>query len=368
MKIRVNKNNRDNNIDFDNITSYKFKSNDETFSEFRFRLCSNKKEYNLTWQEIADIIYKEFNIKKSEDAYRKYWKNFCENSSSEQNDHNDSLSNLSPFNQKSSDIYNIQKERYKLQATKIELNRHLRQSSRFELLYENIRDEIKALSVPELCVTENTGNKENDKYVLAISDIHYGAQYTLKDHTYSRVQCRKRFEQLLSKLTNVIQEKKINKIMAFAIAFTMLFASQVTAFAATTSSKTVTSSKAMSVALLPGVTGNSNTITFNFNSLPDKAIVKEVEIDCSNASVIGGKGAILAKSLTITSPSGETHTVSWGKGNVTTTNLFIAEKAAGTWSVYMTGTNIASPNLGSAFIGGTKYSSVKMKVSYILED
>lgn len=82
----------------------------------------------------------------------------------------------------------------------------------------------------------------------------------------------------------------------------------------------------------------------------------------------GEKGAILAKSLTITSSSGETHTVSWGKGNVTTTNLFIAEKAAGTWSVYMTGTNIASPNLGSAFIGGTKYSSVKMKVSYILED
>ena len=122
-----------------------------------------------------------------------------------------------------------------------------------------------------------------------------------------------------------LSKKKINKIMAFAIAFTMLFASQVTAFAATTSSKTVTSSKAMSVALLPGVTG-------------------------------------------ITSPSGETHTVSWGKGNVTTTNLFIAEKAAGTWSVYMTGTNIASPNLGSAFIGGTKYSSVKMKVSYILED
>ena len=47
-----------------------------------------------------------------------------------------------------------------------------------------------------------------------------------------------------------LSKKKINKIMAFAIVFTMLFASQVTAFAATTSSKTVTSSKAMSVALL----------------------------------------------------------------------------------------------------------------------
>lgn len=37
----------------------------------------------------------------------------------------------------------------------------------------------------------------------------------------------------------------------------------------------------------------------------------------------------MAQSLTITSPSGETHTVSWGRGNVTTTSLFIAEKAVG---------------------------------------
>ena len=75
----------------------------------------------------------------------------------------------------------------------------------------------------------------------------------------------------------------------------------------------------------------------------------------------------MAQSLTITSPSGETHTVSWGRGNVTTTSLFIAEKAVGTWFVYMTGTNIASPSLGSAFIGGTKYSQPKMAIKYILE-
>ncbi len=137
----------------------------------------------------------------------------------------------------------------------------------------------------------------------------------------------------------------------------MLFASQVTAFAADTGSKTVTATKDMSVALMPGVTGDSNAITLNFSSLPDNAIVKEVTVDCSNASVIGGKGAILAQSLTITCPSGETHTVGWGRGNVTTTNLFIAEKAAGTWSVYMTGTNIASPSLGSAYIGGTKLTT-----------
>ena len=153
--------------------------------------------------------------------------------------------------------------------------------------------------------------------------------------------------------------KKIKKIIAVALVFTMLFASQVTAFAA--SPQTKPANKDMSIALMPGVTGNSNTVTFNFSSLPDNAIVKEVKIDCSNASVIGGKGAILAQSLIITSPSGEIHTVGWG------TNLFIAEKAAGTWSVYMTGTNIASPSLGSAFIGGTKYSRPKMTITYIEE-
>lgn len=161
--------------------------------------------------------------------------------------------------------------------------------------------------------------------------------------------------------------KKVKRIIAVALVFTMLFASQVTAFAAGTNSETKSANKDMSIALMPGVTGDSNTVTFNFSSLPDNAIVKEVKIDCSNASVIGGKGAILAQSVTITSPSGETHTVGWGRGNVTTTNLFIAEKAAGTWSVYMTGTNIASPSLGSAYIGGTKYTRPKMTITYILE-
>ena len=161
--------------------------------------------------------------------------------------------------------------------------------------------------------------------------------------------------------------KKVKRIIAVALVFTMLFASQVTVFAAGRRAAKA-ANRDMSIALMPGVTGDSNTVTFNYNGLPDNAIVKEVKIDCSNASVIGGKGAILAQSLTITSPSGETHTVGWGRGNVTTTNLFIAEKAAGTWSVYMTGTNIASPSLGSAFIGGTKYSRPKMTITYILEE
>lgn len=161
--------------------------------------------------------------------------------------------------------------------------------------------------------------------------------------------------------------KNIKRLVSILVVFTMLFAMQLTAFAATTSSKTVTASKAMSIALNPGATGNSNTVTFNFGTLPSNAIVKEITIDASNASVIGGLGAILAQSVTITSPDGVILTTTWGKGNVTTTSAFINDDARGTWSVYMTGRNIAPSSSGSQFIGGTKYSSVKMTIKYILE-
>jgi len=42
----------------------------------------------------------------------------------------------------------LEKERKKLQATKIEYNRNLRTESRFELFYENIKDAIQRLEVP----------------------------------------------------------------------------------------------------------------------------------------------------------------------------------------------------------------------------
>lgn len=161
--------------------------------------------------------------------------------------------------------------------------------------------------------------------------------------------------------------RQLKKCISLILAVGVLVMAPITANAATTPSKTVTSSKAMSIALQPGETGDSNTITFNFNSLPANAIVTEIKIDASNAKNIGGMGAILAQSVTITDPDGVAQTVTWGKGNVTKTSVFIHDGARGTWSVYMTGRNLAPASAGSRFIGGVKYSSVKMTISYVIE-
>ncbi|NMM61657.1 hypothetical protein HBE96_02910 [Clostridium sp. P21] len=132
-------------------------------------------------------------------------------------------------------------------------------------------------------------------------------------------------------------------------------------------SKTVNASRAMSLALYPGQSGYSNTVSFNFIGLPANAIVKSIKVDAGRGTVLGGLGAILPQKIKITNPAGESKEEPWGRGNVTTTSAFIADKAAGVWNVCYYGTNIASPSSGSQFIGGTKYASVKMTIDYVLE-
>jgi hypothetical protein len=104
----------------------------------------------------------------------------------------------------------LEKERKKLQATKIEYNRNLRIDSRFELLYENIKNNIKELPIPEF---ERLYIQEFEKsYLLNFSDIHYGATFKSETNEYSREICKQRFEILLNEVIKLIQDKGINKL------------------------------------------------------------------------------------------------------------------------------------------------------------
>lgn len=135
----------------------------------------------------------------------------------------------------------------------------------------------------------------------------------------------------------------------------------------TSSSKTVTANKAMSLALDAGASGYSNTVTFNFNSLPSNAIVKDITVNAGTGKSMGGLGAVGAWKLKVTSPKYEEQEYAWGRGNVTKVTGFTAEKAKGIWSAAYYGINAASANGGPRFVGGTKYSSPKMTITYILE-
>ena len=62
------------------IDKEKFLSKQKTESpkEFQIRLCKNRKEYDLTWDEVADILNEEYDTHKSESVYRKWWYAFSD--------------------------------------------------------------------------------------------------------------------------------------------------------------------------------------------------------------------------------------------------------------------------------------------------
>lgn len=106
----------------------------------------------------------------------------------------------------------LEKERQKLYATKIEAHRNLRQESRSELFYENIRDAIEALPMPNIAVNNLLHYANNKEYLLCLADIQAGAKFDLPTNTYSLAICEARFDVLLNYVVDYIKTNCITKI------------------------------------------------------------------------------------------------------------------------------------------------------------
>ena len=114
----------------------------------------------------------------------------------------------------------IEKERKKLQATKIEYNRNLRKDSRFELFYENIKDSKDRLPLPKFNEVL-LNDYDNGEYLLSIADIHYGANFQSENNNYSREEVKRRFEVLLSKTRQIVKKNEITTLYIIELADTV---------------------------------------------------------------------------------------------------------------------------------------------------
>ena len=102
----------------------------ESEQDYIQRICSMKDVIG-TWQHVADIVNQELGTSYSESRYRKAWKLF------------NPSTNTAMQNNVINMTLDLIKERQKLNATKTEYMRTIRQQSRFELFYENIKDKYK---------------------------------------------------------------------------------------------------------------------------------------------------------------------------------------------------------------------------------
>lgn len=177
-------------------------------------LINKRESPDLEWQDLADIRSDFYGIAEHRDTVRKGSKLLYEYLDA-------GWLVAEPVEPVKDDITDktleLQKERYKIQATKIELNRQLRLNSRFELFYENVRNEIKAYPVPSFTYMPDFENDEEKEYVLTIADIHAGALFKVRTNEYSFDICKKRFDTLLNKTVDYINKNGIRKIKVITL-------------------------------------------------------------------------------------------------------------------------------------------------------
>ena len=192
---------------------YKQNENENKF-EYGLRLITIKCEDNpqdLDWQDLVDIL--ELNIHK--DSLRKacnttefsgynVMKYFKENMTVSNITDNDIIQGIEDKR------LELQMERKKLQTSKLEWNMNVRIDSRRELFVEQILETKERLPLPKF---ENIDYKENDgEYILCWADIHYGAEFTSENNTYSRQEAKRRLELLSSKVKKMCIDKNITKL------------------------------------------------------------------------------------------------------------------------------------------------------------
>lgn len=109
-------------------------------------------------------------------------------------------------------IDELRKERIKVQTLNIERDRIDRQLYRQELFYEQIGGACNSLPLPEFLPLYNEEDSNEISWLMAISDLHFGARFTSMNNSYSPEECKERLELLVGNLFNFVNERKIRKL------------------------------------------------------------------------------------------------------------------------------------------------------------
>ena len=188
----------------------------ETEDQYFYRICNMKDTLGFTWPQMAKIFNDEFGRNIGDTAYRKKWSAFQEVFNANADKLVGDTTYLEEIRQAK---YELEKERQKLYATKIEVSRNIRQESRSELFYENIRDTLDVLPMPKIAVgTSGYARSHSKEHVLAIADIQGGAKFKIPTNEYSLAICEERFNRLLDMVVDYVKYHEINKLHVVALA------------------------------------------------------------------------------------------------------------------------------------------------------
>lgn len=175
-----------------------YKKNDESFDEYKIRLCQNKQKYGLYWYQIADLLNDASGNNFGESFYRKWWKNYCGNCNGL--DSKDFISDKT--DEIDLKITQLQKEKIKFYDQRRAYNKIIREQSRREDLLEIIEKKLSCITPYNYCVKKTDISSNND-LLVGLNDIHYGIDINNYWNIYNPEIAKERLDKYLGKIISI---------------------------------------------------------------------------------------------------------------------------------------------------------------------
>lgn len=175
----------------------------------------------IEWQDIADLRAEHTGDDEHRDTIRKGAKLFYEYLEAGWIKNPQESSTVTPT-EATVQMRELQKERYKVQTEKLELNRWLRENARDELIVEHICKavaQLEPLVIPEPIHTE-LSDREG---VLLFGDEHYGTEFEIRGlsneviNSYSPEIFENRMWNLLDQTISIVRKEGFSRIHVFSM-------------------------------------------------------------------------------------------------------------------------------------------------------
>lgn len=181
----------------------------ETDQELIYRICSDKDKIG-TWTDVKNVLNTLLNKTYGESTYRKTYQSFNKMMDANREKFVGSNEQLEEINKQ---IEELKRERIKLQTSNIERNRIDRSVSRQEMYYEYVGKAITSLPLPEFKPLSVEDKDDGTiEYLVALSDLHYGATFKSENNEYSPDIARDRLVYLTEELIQFVQKNKVSKL------------------------------------------------------------------------------------------------------------------------------------------------------------
>lgn len=183
---------------------------DESVLDWKIRLCSNKDKYELTWDNIKDLINSETGENFGESVYRKWWYAFYHGLEYAKKKNIDSDDVLNELELKKIELI---EERKKLETIRIEYNKIAREKSRKDLLFEHVSQKIEEVGTLPSPIFEPLQSNEGKRgAILGFGDEHFGKEFVSQNNEYNEKIYLERMNKLLYETIKVIKKEKIDEL------------------------------------------------------------------------------------------------------------------------------------------------------------